>query len=463
MKKYLLAAPLVFLGESAALATPSLRYNQPPLLTRTALPANNVDMTGAIPGPALGAAAPRQGGLLVTKSGVAPPPTFAAPCWTGFNLGVHVGAGWANTRLEVPGIANFSGVGMWGATGGVTVGFDYQFSPRFVAGVIAEGNVNGARATGSIAGLGEANFRESASWALRGRLGTLTSDETMVYVTAGVSEIFTNLTLPNTLAVTGGGARYMAAVFGAGIETHLGGGLYGRVEYLHGLYARHRFAGGLFNALPDTGLARVGLIFKPADWAASAVSSAPPLRESWTGPYAGLQLGWGWESTRLSRPVWSADGVGGTGPIGGLLVGYEYQFGNSVAALEADGSASGVRSTLDVSGFAFAANAQIRYDWDYSLRARFGRLFGNTLAFGTAGWSQTEGRLATMGFGGINTSRVFSGVQFGGGLETMVTPRIGARVEYLHTFYDKYANVLGLSIDARPTAGKARAAVIFKF
>jgi len=40
---------------------------------------------------------------------------------------------------------------------------------------------------------------------------------------------------------------------------------------------------------------------------------------------------------------------------------------------------------------------------------------------------------------------------------------VGARLEYLQSFYDKYASVLGSSIDATPTAGKARAAVVYKF
>lgn len=380
--------------------------------------------------------------------------------WTGFNLGAHVGAGWANTRLEVPGVANFSGVGMNGFTGGVTAGFDFQFSPQVVAGVVAEGNLNSTSATGSISGLGEANFQEEASWALRGRMGTLTSDETMVYVTAGVSEVFTRLSFPNTPGAQGGSAKYTGAIFGAGIETRLDGGLYARIEYLHGLYDRRWFAGGLFSAPPEASLARVGLIFKPAEFSATGVSNAPPMRDSWTGPYAGIHGGWGWQTTRLSGGnAWTANGVGGNGPIGGLLVGYEYQWGNAVAALEADGSAAGVKSSLSV----LTVNGQIDYSWDYSIRARFGRLFGNTLAFASIGWSQTGGKLSTVGLGGLQTSHAFGGLQFGGGLETMLTAHIGARLEYLQTFYDKYAAVMGSSVDARPTGGKTRAAVIYKF
>lgn len=402
----------------------------------------------------------RQPRPLVTKSGpLPPPPALLAPSWTNFYVGVNFGAGWTNTRLDVPGLVSFNGVGLWGVTGGVMAGFDYQFSPQFVAGLMAEGNINGIDAKGSI-GVGEADFRESGSWALRGRLGTLTSEETLVYVTAGVSEVFTRLSFPNRPGIQGGGATYTGAVFGAGIETRLDGGLYARAEYLHGLYDRRWFAGGLFSATPEASLARVGLIFKPAEFSATGVSTIPPMREVWTGPYIGLQGGWGWESTRLSGANWSADGVGGSGPIGGGLVGYEYQLGPGVVALEIDGSGAGIKSSASAS--ALNLNAQVSYTWDYSIRARAGRLFGNTLAFASIGWSQTGGQLTTP-FPGLQASHVFNGVQVGGGLETMVTPHIAARLEYLQTFYGKYASILGSSIDATTTAGKTRAGVIYKF
>lgn len=454
MWKSLIWVALLICSASFAEAAGGLRYNQPPDFENNGFSTlGPSDVTGAIPRAA-------SKGPMVTKSApFPPPPALLAPSWTNFYIGLHAGAGWTNARLDVPTFASFSGVGMWGASGGVTAGLDYQFSPRFVAGLMAEGNVNGTDAKLSVSGVDEADFRESASWALRGRLGTLTSEETLVYVTAGVSETFTHLRFPNAQGLQGGGATYTGVVFGAGIETRLDGGLYGRFEYLHGLYGRNQFAGGLLSASTEGSLARIGLIFKPGEFSATGVSTVPPMRENWTGPYIGLQGGWAWESTRLSGGNRAGDGVGGSGPIGGGLIGYEHQFGPAVVALEVDGGGAGVQSSLS----ALNRNAQISYAWDYSIRARAGRLFGNTLAFASVGWSQTGGRLTTIGVGGLQASHVFNGVQFGGGLETMVTPHVGARLEYLQTFYDRYASVLGSSIDARPTAGKTRAAVIYKF
>ncbi|WP_159727274.1 outer membrane protein [Methylosinus sp. Ce-a6] len=403
---------------------------------------------------------------MVSKDGVVAPHPFAPPpSWTGFYVGAILGTGWAKFRLSDK-WSNFDGVGMFGASVGATAGFDYQFAPSIVAGIAVDGNVNSTAAKASSSG--ETTFREAPSWALRGRLGTLMSDDTLVYVTAGVSEVFTSLSLPNN-APGGGDARYVGGVFGAGVETRLASDLYGRVEYLHGVYSKRSFDGGLYDARPDTGIARVALIFRPSEldgrdtpFASTGVRTSL-LRECWTGAHIGAHGGVAWASTKLSAPNGSADGVGGVGGGGGVLLGYDYQYGRSVFGLEIDGGAGGAKSTASSAFPLFCASALIAYDWDYSIRARAGRLFGDTLLFGTAGWTQTYGRLATAGFFGIGASHAFAGFQLGGGMETMLTEHVGARLEYLHSFYDKYAAVLGSAIDARPTTGKSRAAVIYKF
>ena len=416
----------------------------------------NDDITGSIP---MGASA-LPPGVDVQH------PAFASPRWTGFYVGANVGSGWASTRLAIPGVATFNGVGMYGVAGGVTAGFDYRFGSWFVAGIAADGNIKSTAAKASGAG-SDVTFREAASWALRGRLGGLTSDDTLVYATAGVTRAVTKLSYPNG---DSDDARYTGAIFGVGVETRLAAGLYGRAEYLHSLYGQRNFDGGFYNARPETAVARVGLIFKPFEMMADQGNSplaatAPPsaLRETWTGPHIGAHGGYAWGSTKLSLGAASADGVGGTGGVGGVLLGYDYQYGRSVFGLEIDGSAGGANSTASVTLPLFSPSAKIAYEWEYSIRARAGHLFGDTLWFGSVGWTQTNGRLTTAGLGGIAASHAFSGVQFGAGMETMLTAHVGARLEYLHSFYDKYASVLGSPIDARPTTGKTRAAVIYKF
>ncbi|BGE87478.1 outer membrane beta-barrel protein [Methylosinus sp. 3S-1] len=458
------ALGLLFAG--AASAGSPTRYNEPPkapiLESRSGgQPStsrgrkgyrSNEDVTGSIP---MAASAPLVG---VDAAHAA----LSAPLWTGFHVGATIGSGWAITPLAIPNAATFSGVGMSGVAGGVTAGFDYRFG-SVVAGIAADGNLKSTSAY--LSGV-DVTFREAASWALRGRLGGLASEDTLVYATAGVTQAITKLTYP-----TGDSddVRYTGAIFGVGVETRLAAGLYGRAEYLQSLFGQRNFDGGRYNARLESGVARVGLILKPfemGDWSGlpvglAAASSTQP--ESWTGAHIGAHGGYAFGSTKLTSGSWTGDGVGGAGGVGGALLGYDYQWGRSVLGVEIDGSGGGARSTASVTLRRFSANAQIAYDWDYSIRARAGRLFGSTLLFGTVGWTQTYGRLTTAGLGGIETSHLFSGVQLGGGVETMLTTHLGARLEYLHSFYDKYAGVLGSSIDARPTTGKTRAAVIYKF
>ncbi|OAI31528.1 hypothetical protein A1351_21525 [Methylosinus sp. R-45379] len=472
MKRILASTALVLLSESAAMAGSPVRYNEPP--TPSQLPAyptgeqlrergRNDDATGSIGGRSYRG---RAYAPIVSKDGYVPArPVAPPPTWTGFYVGATLGTGWAKFRLSDK-WSNFDGVGMFGASVGATAGFDYQFSPSIVAGIAADGNVNTTAAKDS-SSFGESTFREAASWALRGRLGTLTADDTLVYVTAGVSEVFTRESDSGTTG--GSSARFIGGVFGAGVETRLTGNLYGRVEYLHGVYGKRSFDGGASYVHPDTGVARIGLIFRPSESDGRDTPFAPNgargplLRESWTGAHIGAHGGVAWGSTKLSDSNGSADGVGGAGGSGGVLLGYDYQYGRSVFGLEIDGSAGGAKSTASSALPLFSANAQIAYDWDYSIRARAGHLFGDTLLFGTAGWTQTYGRLTTAGLLGISASHAFTGFQLGGGMETMLTEHVGARLEYLHSFYDKYAAVLGSAIDARPTTGKARAAVLYKF
>lgn len=448
MLKTLLLTSCCLLGAwSAAAAETGVTYNRPPASAspKVYLKGPRGDVTNSI-----------------RPLGVPVAPVFAARDWTGPNLGLTVGAGWMNTNLNVPGLGNFSGVGLYGVTAGVTAGFDYQFGARVVAGVAADGNVHSVSARDTIAGAGELSYRETGSWSLRGRLGVLASDDTLIYATAGLSEVFTALNMP--LGVRGGNAAYFGPVFGGGVETHLAGDIYARVEYLHGVYSRKNFAGGLYSAAPSASTAKVGLIWKPGIGPGGGDVVTPVVRDNWTGGYVGAHGGWVWNNTRVSSAnVFWSDGIGGNGPSGGVLAGYDYQLGSSVAGVEADVSAQGGSATLNgaVGGFPFGA--RVAYDWAWGARLRFGQVFGNTLLFATAGVAQSHGRLTSFGLGMADTSHTFLGVQFGGGAETMLTQNVAARVEYLHSIYGTFSSINGSTTDAGLTSGKTRAAMIYKF
>ncbi len=211
----------------------------------------------------------------------------------------------------------------------------------------------------------------------------------------------------------------------------------------------------------------------------------PPPPLVWTGFYAGLNIGGGWNANNGSNEVsayWDpnfgfannffAPGQGvvpnlfflpngnqrGTagGVIGGLQVGYNFQFNPSIViGAEADFQGSSISgndnnslqffpspfSTQFVPGRGFvnpsilvpvaAINgSNLGLNWIGTVRGRAGWLFTpSLLVYGTAGFA----------YGGVqawsyNNSR--TGWTAGGGLEWMFAPRWSAKVEYLYADLD---------------------------
>jgi outer membrane immunogenic protein len=125
--------------------------------------------------------------------GVAPPPPPPPPVftWTGFELGAQVGGGAGetgvrlNSRLNgIPLFPPSDRYGSSGVFGGIHVGFNYQFSGPFVAGVQLEYNFAGITGTASAPPLNylETSIREFGS--ADGRLG-VAFDRLLIYGIGG--------------------------------------------------------------------------------------------------------------------------------------------------------------------------------------------------------------------------------------------------------------------------------------
>lgn len=205
------------------------------------------------------------------------------------------------------------------------------------------------------------------------------------------------------------------------------------------------------------------------------VPPPPPL--TWNGFYAGLNLGGGWSANsgrNLVSAYWDPNyqfgGQGfypnestGTnlfflpnnnqsgsngGVIGGLQIGYNFQFNPSiVVGVETDFQGSSL-SGQGPSNYAFypspfltpgslSANSalipvaainggNLALDYIGTVRGRAGWLFTPTLlVYGTAGFA----------YGGVqawNQTNIRSGWTAGGGLEWMFAPNWSAKVEYLY-------------------------------
>ena len=182
-------------------------------------------------------------------------------------------------------------------------------------------------------------------------------------------------------------------------------------------------------------------------------------RANWSGPYVGAYGSYVWNSTKLTRGAWSADGIGGDGAGGGGIIGYDYQIAPvGVVGVEADIGVQGTRATL--TDYITPISATLAERWGFAFRARAGALISpTTLMFATAGYGQNAMKLSV---NGIDYSKDFSGLQVGGGIESYVAEHTTARIEYLETLTSP-KQVMDTGTYARPNSSKARMAVIYRF
>jgi len=137
----------------------------------------------------------------------------------------------------------------------------------------------------------------------------------------------------------------------------------------------------------------------------------------WQGLYGGVNFGWGWSG--------DADGV-----VGGGQIGYNWQSRQYVYGLEADISAADIGVSESVMFF----NVSASIDWLTTIRGRAGILVQpNLLLYGTAGVGivHWEAHANMLGLPIFQTSGTETGFVYGIGVESRLTERMSARVEYL--------------------------------
>lgn len=356
------------------------------------------------------------------------PAEVAAPDsgWTGVYAGLHAGYGFANTSVSVPGLFGFSGIGANGWLVGGKVGADYQFARRWVVGMLAEGNLQGIDTTISAGGVTVARVSGDLRWAIRARLGFLLTPETMIYATGGWSQGRT------TFSLTGLGSAGLMTngwQIGGGIETRLAGNFFLHAEYVH----TFTNSIGQFAPLvvrPTSGTVRLGLSYRFGMGGTSPAFPAPG-RRNWSGVFAGVQGGYGFGNTTLSAPgVFGFTGIGSQGVFGGITAGYDHQFAGTgvVAGIEADASLSAIQTRIEAGGPA----ASIGSDWNVGLRARLGYVLGGSvMPYVAAGYGWTHIKASGLGIGFGET---MGGFQLAAGMETMITPNVALRAEYVHQF-----------------------------
>jgi outer membrane immunogenic protein len=177
-------------------------------------------------------------------------------------------------------------------------------------------------------------------------------------------------------------------------------------------------------------LASAGLLvlsaFAPAtaaDMAARApyVKAPPPVAiYNWTGFYIGGFGGYASEDS--GTPKMEGGFAGGT-------VGYNWQAGNIVYGLEADGGWADV----DASVTAFGVTAKSKTDALGTVRGRIGFAVDQVLFYGTGGYAWIDNKISLSALGvTVSQSNFHSGWTVGAGIEAFIAPQWSIKGEYLY-------------------------------
>ena len=219
-----------------------------------------------------------------------PAPVFT---WTGCYVGGGGGYGWwkQDSYVQVGGVpitsSNTNGGSGWFGQG--QMGCDYQFSAPFfniplVIGVFGDyegGNINGTNSFPGVVGL----ERESATWSVGGRVGTLISPRVLTYFDGGWTQarfdsVSYNLAIPGGAfsGATLAGQTYNGWFIGSGFEYAFDwlpiSGLFLKTEYRYAQY------GGV--NVPITGLPLAGVTLN-SQKATQLISTELVWRFNWFG------------------------------------------------------------------------------------------------------------------------------------------------------------------------------------
>jgi outer membrane immunogenic protein len=158
----------------------------------------------------------------------------------------------------------------------------------------------------------------------------------------------------------------------------------------------------------------------------------PPPMELFAGWWLGATLGGGTSAIDFSD---AKDNIAGSGILGGVTGGWNWQNGPIVIGLEGDVIAADINGNSNFNGGANIASPSIDTMADLRLRAGVA-VTPNLLLFATAGGSWADMNLPITGPGGASRDGTFFGWNVGGGAEVAFSRNWSARFDYQFTDFD---------------------------
>jgi outer membrane immunogenic protein len=171
-----------------------------------------------------------------------------------------------------------------------------------------------------------------------------------------------------------------------------------------------------------------------AAYAAAYPSKAPavtiPAIYNWTGCYAGVHVGGGWEGS-----TWASTGQSGAGVVGGGQAGCNVQIRQFVIGVEGEFSGSSLSDHVSDSSPGTGNERNARNIWDGAISVRSGLAFDRAFVYGKVGAivGKFEYDRSTFSPGNSQAasgSKIFPGVLMGVGFEYALTDNWTTKFEY---------------------------------
>lgn len=173
----------------------------------------------------------------------------------------------------------------------------------------------------------------------------------------------------------------------------------------------------------------------------------------WTGPYAGISLGYGDVDAEVFEPL----DIDAGGALGGVFAGYQHDFGNFVLGAELDGNIANMDVDFDdlsdlVSDFGEDDLADAIDDIEigvnrlHRLKLRAGYDAGRALVYGVAGAAYANLNV-DVDFADIDEEYDDWGYVVGAGTEVRVTDNVSLGAEVLYHKFDDLIDADTLGTD----------------